>query len=629
MPLAAVAQQEDVNCMDCHDDATLEKERNGLAISLLIDYDLYRTSVHADEGCISCHEDVDPDDLPHEDDLARVDCSMCHDVDDFEGSAHGEALQRGGFLAPTCATCHNKHNIRSPVDPESWVHSSNIPRLCSSCHKQSLEIAALRPLSSRERVALDPLQDVLHADGGRGLTLIPLCSTCHPGHDALSAETPDSPTHRSNIVQTCLECHGQIEDVHARVFEGENWSESLLNGPICVDCHSPHKRLTSVTGLSDATCLTCHGDEAIARDSGGQVQSLHVESAIIGESVHGELTCVSCHTNVGLDHDPVCLDSGPVNCATCHTEAATDFSQSEHGSILAEGNEIAPGCLDCHGTHGIRSSTDLLSPTYPRNIPDLCGTCHREGEKAANANNGNQTEIVENYVMSIHGRGLIDSGLIVTATCVDCHTAHRELPSADSLSTVHANNIAGTCATCHTGIYETLKSSIHSPLVTQTDKKLPTCNDCHSAHQVQRVSEDAFRQDILDQCGTCHEDLTERYFETFHGKVSYLGETATARCYDCHGSHNILPTKNPESTLSKENVVETCAACHPRANQRFAQYLTHADYHDGDKYPRLNFAFLAMTILLVSVFFFFGIHTLLWFPRALSERKKNGRSHGQ
>ena len=628
---SVAAQDEDVECLACHDDHSLVKDRDGITISLFVDYGLYGKTVHAEEGCISCHEDVDPDDLPHEDDLSKVDCSMCHDVDDFESSTHGESVGQGRYLAPTCSTCHSKHNIRSPSDTDSWVHTTNIVRLCSSCHKENVAVADLKPLTSRERIGLEPLEDILHAAGSslRGLTLTPTCETCHSGHSALPGTDGSSPTHRNNIVATCLTCHGQIEEVHQSVFDGSSWTESLLSGPVCVDCHKPHKRESALVAFSDGTCLSCHGSDGFSTAIDGEERSLHVNSAMVGESVHADLTCVACHTKVDLDHDPVCVDSGPVNCATCHSGTVAQFVGSQHGADYAEGNPIAPYCADCHGTHEIRSHTDILSPTYPRNIPDLCGTCHQEGEQAAAAYTGNEQEIVNHYQMSIHGKGLIESGLIVTATCVDCHTAHGELPATDENSTVHANNIAQTCASCHTGILQTLSSSVHSKTITQTDKKLPTCNDCHSSHEVQRVSEDAFRKDILDQCGTCHEDLTESYFETFHGKVSYLGNVTSARCYDCHGSHNILPKSNPASTLSPENVVETCQKCHSDANVRFTQYLTHADYHDGEKYPRLNFAFLAMTMLLVSVFIFFGAHTLLWFPRALSERKKNAIENGK
>ncbi len=116
--------------------------------------------------------------------------------------------------------------------------------------------------------------------------------------------------------------------------------------------------------------------------------------------------------------------------------------------------------------------------------------------------------------------------------------------------------------------------------------------------------------------------MAESYFETFHGKVSKLGSGRTAKCNDCHGSHNILPVSNPGSTLSRANVVETCKTCHPNSNRQFVGYLTHATHHNKGKYPYLYYTFWFMTLLLVGTFGFFGAHTLLWLPRAIRERQK-------
>jgi predicted CXXCH cytochrome family protein len=306
----------------------------------------------------------------------------------------------------------------------------------------------------------------------------------------------------------------------------------------------------------------------------------------------------------------------------CHPVQAEDYQTSQHGKYHAEGNPLAPYCTDCHGTHATQSRADLDSPIFARNIPDLCGRCHHEGQEVAVAYSGDEHEIVEKYKMSIHGKGLLQSGLMVTATCVDCHTSHRELPATDPESTVHAFNIATTCANCHLGIYEEFKDSVHSTSVTKTEEILPTCKDCHLSHTINRVDLDDFRQGILDQCGKCHLDVAETYFETFHGKVSKLGSATTAKCYDCHGAHNILPVSNPKSTLSRANVVDTCKTCHANSNRQFVGYLTHATHHNKNKYPYLFYTFWFMTVLLVGTFGFFGAHTLLWLPRALKERRR-------
>ncbi len=103
---------------------------------------------------------------------------------------------------------------------------------------------------------------------------------------------------------------------------------------------------------------------------------------------------------------------------------------------------------------------------------------------------------------------------------------------------------------------------------------------------------------------------------------SQLGYTKTAKCYDCHGAHDILPPSDIRSHLSHDNVVATCQKCHPGANRQFAGYLSHATHHDPKKYPYLFYTFWGMTGLLVGTFVLSGLHTILWLPRALQMRRQ-------
>jgi cytochrome b subunit of formate dehydrogenase/nitrate/TMAO reductase-like tetraheme cytochrome c subunit len=220
----------------------------------------------------------------------------------------------------------------------------------------------------------------------------------------------------------------------------------------------------------------------------------------------------------------------------------------------------------------------------------------------------------------------LESGLVVTAMCTDCHTPHHVLPSDDPESSVHPDNIPQTCARCHNGIFEKFQKSIHSPEISDSDKPLPDCHDCHSSHTIRRTGEEGFKLSMMEQCGNCHEDVSEAYFETFHGKVSKLGYTVAAKCYDCHGSHDILPTYMPESKLSRDNIVATCAQCHPGSHRRFTGYLTHATHHDRTKYPILFYTFWSMSVLLIGTLSVAALHTLLWLPRsiqAMREKRKH------
>ena len=173
--------------------------------------------------------------------------------------------------------------------------------------------------------------------------------------------------------------------------------------------------------------------------------------------------------------------------------------------------------------------------------------------------------------------------------------------------------------------------SVHSPEVTHTSKPLPVCSECHSAHSIQRTDLSDFRLHIMDQCGRCHEAITASYFETFHGKVSKLGYLKTAKCYDCHGSHDILPVTDPRSRLSRDNIVKTCAKCHTGSHRQFAGYLTHATHHDPNRYPFLFYTFWGMTTLLVGTLLVSG-HShgalaapLARIPQAADERARARR----
>ncbi|MDW7680628.1 MAG: cytochrome c3 family protein, partial [bacterium] len=276
-----------------------------------------------------------------------------------------------------------------------------------------------------------------------------------------------------------------------------------------------------------------------------------------------------------------------------------------------------------HGTHLVLRKNDATSPTFARNIPQLCGKCHRAGEDMAVRKEGGGT--VEHYTMSIHGKGLLDSGLLVSAVCTSCHASHLILPADNARSKVHPANIGETCAECHLGVFEQFRSSIHSPEISKTNEKLPICNDCHDAHSMVRVDQMSFRQQIFNQCGDCHEYESSTYFDTYHGKVSLLkaeGSEKTAKCSDCHGAHNVLPVSDPNSTLSRDNAIETCKKCHPNSNRQFTGYLSHATHHNRHKYPILFYTFWSMTTLLVVTFLLFGVHTLLWLPRSFAYRFK-------
>ena len=617
--------QENSDCLGCHSEKGFTKKRVGRTVSLFVDEKRLQASAHKDAPCIGCHSDLAGKELPHEETLKKPTCDACHGeiVAKYAESLHGKAVKKGDALAPRCWTCHGGHDIVKVKDPKSPVLPARIPYLCGRCHREGTAVELQHEIP-QSRI-LENYTESIHGEAlmKKGLTVSATCVSCHSAHFTLPNTDPRSSIARANIAKTCAACHSAIEQVHQKVIKGELWEKEAHVLPACVDCHQPHRvrKVFYDLGMADKDCLKCHDRKDLKAKDG---RSMTVDTALLAASKHKEKRCSQCHSEVRPSLDRPCAAiTQKVNCGACHAQTVQQYQKSTHGILVAKGDPNGPPCQECHGTHGVLGRVDPKSPTFVKNIPALCARCHREGQKAAKRYTGEQHEIIEHYTESIHGKGLLVGGLLVSATCTSCHTAHSVLPASNPESTVSEARQPETCGRCHHGVEEKFEKSIHSRLISKSREKLPVCDDCHSAHTIRRTDNVGFKLGVMQSCGKCHKEVTETYFDTFHGKVSQLGYGKTAKCYDCHGAHDILPPINPASHLSRENVVSTCQKCHPGATRRFAGYLTHATHHDKKKYPILFFTFWGMTLLLVGTFTISGLHTLMWLPRAVQMRKQH------
>ncbi len=617
-----------VNCGICHEDAGPEVARSVHEKAL-------SESGRPAAACVSCHGNHDilaiPSGAAAKEIAVKDLCGKCHQREARGHSAgvHAKVAREGDELAPNCVTCHENHAILGPEDESSPIATVNVPLLCGRCHHEGSKVSLEHNIPQQN--ILENYSESIHGEGlfKKGLTVTAVCTSCHTPHQILPHTDPRSSINPKNVAHTCTKCHARIEQVHVKVIEGRLWEEEPHKIPSCIECHSPHKIRISQTPpgtVSTGACFKCHADPTLTGTIDGQKVSMYVDPDRYAQSMHKHTACAQCHTDITPGHSgrPCATIATPitVDCSVCHAQQVNDHSASIHGQLAAKGDPDAPTCLDCHDQHYPQDHLLPSSPTFKRNVPQLCARCHRQGEPAARRIKKGVPNIVESYTESIHGKGLVEAGLVVSAACTDCHTTHRMLPPDDPDSSVNPTHIADTCGRCHNGIEETFKTSIHWPGNADTDRKLPTCEDCHTSHTISRTDVEGFRFKMMNQCGNCHQSEAETFFDTYHGKVSRLGSEGAAKCYDCHGTHNILPPDNPESTLSHKNVVKTCGKCHSGAHRRFAGYLTHATHHDPKKYPYLFYAFWFMTALLVGTLTFALLHTFAWLWRLWRTREQ-------
>src|ERR1051325_5627174 len=248
---------------------------------------------------------------------------------------------------------------------------------------------------------------------------------------------------------------------------------------------------------------------------------------------------------------PPANDDG-LTCHAAHVDAK-QFAASIHGPLA---------CVDCHAA--LAKVTEF--PHDEKVAKVACATCH--------------DQVASTYHDTIRAWAKEKAGLVVAPACADCHGKHDIRPHTDSASRVFRTTIPATCGGCHAGIREQFDRGIHAAKLKIGDTRAPSCADCHTAHAIQRADTDKWRLAVTAECGTCHAPVVESFRRTFHGKVTEIGFTAVATCSDCHGAHAILPAANSASTVSRAHLVETCARCHPGANERFVRYDPHPNPTD-------------------------------------------------
>ncbi|MCW8905960.1 MAG: cytochrome C [Sedimenticola sp.] len=323
--------------------------------------------------------------------------------------------------------------------------------------------------------------------------------------------------------------------------------------------------------IPNERCLTCHGDEqrqSDVRDDGTPVK-IFVHQDQIEASVHSEQSCTSCH--VTIDRVP-------------HRKAPA----------------VVVGCVECH------------RETWEQFKDDPDG--RHERLKVVN-------EQIDSFMQSVHAQPNKLDQSRTNATCYDCHEAHDvgELGSIQRAEKRLKN--PEVCGGCHEKELAAYRTSDHGKAVLERgDSESAVCSDCHTTHDIASPESDKAKLAITRNCGDCHKDAQRTYFNSYHGQVHRLGYTNTAKCHDCHGSHEVKGADDPTSEIHVNNRLENCRTCHSEANENFLSFWPHGDADNQEDYPTLWIAKRFMQILIFGVMGFFWIHVMLWLYREVMDR---------
>lgn len=299
----------------------------------------------------------------------------------------------------------------------------------------------------------------------------------------------------------------------------------------------------------------------------------------------------------------------PLNsdCVGCHEKEISSqaYTASVHKTLM---------CTACHVVKAVKPVEKTLQDKKSCVVifnKMNCNSCHASivGEHSNSVHNGDRLPI----------------------NCSKCHA------DIHTITSIKNDKIAAAklCSQCHkkaAGYF----TSIHYQALLKGNKDVPSCVDCHAKHAISRIDNIAEGRAFHTQaCLKCHaneEMMTrnkitniapETYFESYHGKNMRLGyPERVAGCADCHGAHNILPQKDPNSTVNAAHLTNTCKQCHEGAGTKFSKFIPHAEPTNHSKFPTLFWVTISMNALLIAVFVFFWVHSLLWAFRGFVEKKQ-------
>ena len=286
-----------------------------------------------------------------------------------------------------------------------------------------------------------------HASAHAGMS----CADCHTeqaDHPHPGADKLNKPASTAFDRETCLQCHGTVEDDLAKGMHGGKTVMKTQDYTKCVTCHNPHyvlapearaKGLRPAGDMSKscgvchkartelpkpapdvAACLSCHGlktGKGMAAAAGmtdaGAGAAAKPAAFSKGKAPQGPVMCLTCHGPNAVAAAPVTdaprisaeglksMTHGDLNCLACHTQAAR----------YPHNRQERVNCLTCHTRHDEKTIHDAHSQVS-------CGACHLSGVVPV-LKDGRVDFAINPGPLQVHSMTLASG----TASCVRCHSA--------------------------------------------------------------------------------------------------------------------------------------------------------------------------------------------------------------
>jgi ribosomal protein L31 len=351
-----------------------------------------------------------------------------------------------------------------------------------------------------------------------------VCAKCHATYDPAANFAADIKfSHGYHLKMQCSDCHTK--------FPHQKSGTARPTMKICMNCHGVYHGPQGI--IAKATCDACHNTPRWQQTCpNSNIPDWAGKGHVAKGRTDTTKDCMMCHTQS--------------DCVTCHERQGILWAPKD-GWAYDPGVAAGPkdGCLACHG------NSTLQAP--------VAGI--------------NQSFQVTGVSDSVHNQ----------ITCQQCHPDFRydSKPGATKLWNVNAGL---QCGVCHQDSKDKKLSqpvadyekSTHAQAVRDGNFKAATCASCHGGHFIYSLDtaegKAKMHGDAYRVCARCHQEQYASFNDYYHGQPYKDGALDAPACWQCHGSHLILKSANPESAVNMKNLGQTCGqpGCHKGSTEQFA-----------------------------------------------------------
>jgi len=295
-------------CMSCHKFNIKKVLPSGEVLSLKVDPQEIKNSVHGRFQCIVCHIDFSKKRHPvykfksrkeYNTQLSKWICQRCHTEEKLKQNPAHYALSK----TASCIECHGYHGVQ----PVKGVKALSENRYCLTCHSRDLTMK----MKNGEKLSIQVNEHQLLQSVHKDLKCIDchkeFSKNKHPVRTFASIKE-----YRKEAINICNQCHKKEVEEFKNSIHGKAYSKGELNAPDCLKCHGYHNVAKITTNNQLEMCAKCHTKELAAFK-----ESIHYKT--LSEGNTAAPTCASCHK--AHDVKPINMADLNNSCLTCHKDA--------------------------------------------------------------------------------------------------------------------------------------------------------------------------------------------------------------------------------------------------------------------------------------------------------------------